>query len=123
METRHCGVLVASDTGRTTAYALRGLEDRGDFFVQPGDEVYEGMVVGENNTDKDLILNVVRARKMTNIRSANKDLDEKLRTARDMSLEACLEYLSDDELLEVTPTSLRLRKRRLKEKDRRRAEL
>ena len=121
LETRHTGVLVASDTGRATAYALRGLEDRGDFFVRPGDEVYEGMVVGENNTDKDLILNVVRARKATNVRSANKDIDEKLRTAREMGLEACLEYLEDDELLEVTPGSLRLRKRQLREKDRRRA--
>ncbi|RMH01973.1 MAG: translational GTPase TypA [Planctomycetota bacterium] len=121
LETRRNGVLVASETGRATAYALRALEDRGEFFVRPGDEIYEGMIVGENTTEKDLVLNVVRARKASNVRSSTKEIDEKLRTAREMGLELCLEYLADDELLEVTPRSLRLRKRLLREKDRRRA--
>ncbi|HEX9793366.1 MAG TPA: translational GTPase TypA [Planctomycetota bacterium] len=119
--TRRNGVLVATESGKTTTYSLRGLEDRGEFFVDPGVEVYEGMVVGENNKDNDLPVNVVRGRKLTNVRSANKDLDDKLRSSRFMGLEAMLEYLADDELLEVTPGSLRLRKRELREKARKRA--
>jgi GTP-binding protein len=119
ISTRHAGVLVSSDTGTCTAYALRALEDRGEFFIAPGDVIYEGMVCGENNKDTDLVLNVVKGRKHTNVRSANKDVDEKIRAPRDISLEGFLEYLDSDELLEVTPQSLRLRKRYLNEKDRR----
>jgi GTP-binding protein len=121
IEIRHNGVLVSSDTGQTTAYSLRNLEDRGVFFVKPGTPVYEGMVVGENNKDNDIAINVVRAKKMTNIRSANKEIDEKIRSPREMGLEQFLEYLDTDELLEVTPRSLRLRKRQLREKMRLRA--
>ncbi|MCH2113259.1 MAG: translational GTPase TypA, partial [Planctomycetes bacterium] len=121
LQTRHSGVLVSSESGKCTAYALRGLEDRGEFFVQPGDEVYLGMVVGENNKDNDLVLNVVRGKKLTNVRSANKEVDEKIRGARLMGLEQLLEYVDDDELVEVTPQSLRLRKRLLNEKERKRA--
>ena len=121
IETRHNGVLVSSDSGQSTAYSLRNLEDRGIFFIAPGQPIYEGMVVGENNKDNDIALNVVRAKKMTNIRSANKDLDDKIRAPRQMSLEQYLEYLDVDELLEVTPDSLRLRKRQLNEKMRLRA--
>jgi len=116
VETRHNGVLVSSDTGQSTAYSISALEDRGTFFVSPGVPVYEGMVVGENNKDNDIAINVVRAKKMTNIRSANKDFTEKIRAPREMSLEQFLEYLDTDELLEITPTSLRLRKRELREK-------
>ncbi|MDP7061813.1 MAG: translational GTPase TypA [Planctomycetota bacterium] len=116
VETRHNGVLVSSDTGQSTAYSISALEDRGTFFVNPGVPVYEGMVVGENNKDNDIAINVVRAKKMTNIRSANKDFTEKIRAPREMSLEQFLEYLDTDELLEITPTSLRLRKRELREK-------
>ncbi len=116
IETRHNGVLVSSDSGQSTAYSLAALEDRGIFFVRPGVPIYEGMVVGENNKDNDIAINVVRAKKMTNIRSANKDFTEKIRAPREMSLEQFLEYLDRDELLEVTPTSLRLRKRELREK-------
>ncbi|KAA3608316.1 MAG: translational GTPase TypA [Planctomycetota bacterium] len=121
MQTRRNGVLVATDSGQATSYALRGLEDRGEFFIRPGDPVYAGMVVGENNKDTDLGLNVSRARKLTNVRSSTKDIEEKLRQPRSLSLEAFLEYLGPDELLEVTPESLRLRKRLLDEKSRRRA--
>ena len=119
---RRNGALVASEAGKATAYALRGLEDRGEFFVAPGDPVYAGMIVGENNKEQDLVLNVVRAKKLTNIRSATKDLDDKIRTARRMGLEAMLEFLGDGDLLEVTPESQRLRKRILNEKERKRAE-
>ena len=118
IETRHNGVLVSSDTGSATAYSLRNLEDRGVFFVEAGAAIYEGMVVGENNKDKDIALNVVRAKKMTNIRSANKEIDDKIRAPRRMDLEQFLEYLDTDELLEVTPKSMRLRKRHLNEKKR-----
>ncbi|HBF22251.1 MAG TPA: translational GTPase TypA [Planctomycetes bacterium] len=118
IEIRHNGVLVSSDTGSATAYSLRNLEDRGVFFVEAGTPIYEGMVVGENNKDKDIALNVVRAKKMTNMRSANKEIDEKIRAPRRMDLEQFLEYLDTDELLEVTPKSMRLRKRYLNEKKR-----
>ena len=118
IETRHNGVLVSSDTGQCTTYSLRNLEDRGVFFVANGTPIYEGMVVGENNKDNDITINIVRAKKMSNIRVANKDVDEKVRAPRIMGLEQYLEYLDTDELLEVTPQSLRLRKRQLNEKSR-----
>ncbi|MHC4837108.1 MAG: translational GTPase TypA, partial [Planctomycetota bacterium] len=113
--------LVASDSGQATGYSLRHLEDRGVLFVQGGDKVYEGMVVGENNKDQDITVNVVRAKKMTNMRAASKDATEGIRAARKLGLEQFLEYLAADELLEVTPESLRLRKRLLREKERLRA--
>ena len=118
IETRHNGVLVSSDTGQCTTYSLRNLEDRGVFFVSSGTPIYEGMVVGENNKDNDITINIVRQKKMSNIRVANKDIDEKIRAPRIMGLEQYLEYLDVDELLEVTPKSLRLRKRQLNEKTR-----
>lgn len=121
IETRHNGVLIASEAGRSTAYSLRAFEDRGDFFIGSGEEVYQGMVIGENNRDNDMVLNIVRNKKLTNVRSANKDIDEKIRTPRQLGLEAMLEYVHDDELVEVTPHSLRLRKRHLVEKDRKRS--
>ncbi len=104
-------VLVSRATGPTVAYALDTLSDRGQFFVRPGDEVYEGMIVGEQARAGDLPVNVCRTKKLSNVRSANKDIGVRLNQARDMSLEECLEYIEDDELLEVTPKSLRLRKR------------
>jgi GTP-binding protein len=91
--------------------------------VDPGAEVYEGMVLGENNKDKDIVLNIVREKKLTNVRSANKEIDEKIRRPRDMSMEAYLEFLADDELLEVGPNFLRMRKRLLRAKLRQRAEV
>jgi len=115
---RHQGVLVSSHTGKVTGYALRALEDRGEFFVSHGDKVYSGMVVGENNKDEDITLNACRERKLTNMRSANKDVMDNIRVPRQMSLESFLEYLDDDELLEVSPQSMRLRKRVLDEKSR-----
>ena len=122
IEMRHRGSLVASDSGQVTAYSLVNLEDRGHFFVAPGEQVYAGMVVGENNKDKDITLNVVRAKKMTNVRASSKDNTEKVKAAHKMCLEQFLEYLDRDELLEVTPLGLRLRKRLMNEKARLRAD-
>jgi len=118
---RQNGVMIASESGQVTAYALQGLADRGDFFVAPGDQVYEGMIVGEHCRDKDLPVNVSRAKKMTNIRAAGSDKTVVLKPPRRMTLEMALEFIEDDELVEVTPDALRMRKRLLTENDRRRA--
>ncbi len=108
---RTSGVLVSDRAGPVLTYALDGLSDRGSFFVKPGDEVYEGMVVGEQNKAGDLPVNVCRAKKLTNIRTSSKDDAANIAPPRIMSLEEALEYIEDDELLEVTPKNLRLRKR------------
>jgi GTP-binding protein len=115
---RSNGALVASETGHVTAYALMGLEQRGRFFVDPGVEVYEGMVVGRANDDRDVALNVVRAKKLTNMRAAGTDENFKMPPAEEMSLERAIEFIEDDELVEVTPQSIRLRKRVLDETER-----
>jgi len=118
---RQVGVMIATDTGPVTNYALDALYNRGLFFVEPGEQVYEGQVVGEHCKEKDIPVNVVRTKQLTNIRAAGKDDAAKVRPARKLSLEAALEYIQDDELVEVCPNSIRLRKRQLKENDRRRA--
>jgi GTP-binding protein len=115
---RNVGALVASDTGRTTAYALAGLEQRGHFFVGPGVDVYEGMIVGRANDDKDIALNVVREKKLTNMRAAGSDETVRLAPPEELSLERAIEFIEDDELVEVTPQSIRLRKRILIEGER-----
>ncbi|HEV3091852.1 MAG TPA: translational GTPase TypA [Candidatus Cybelea sp.] len=115
---RGVGVLVASDTGRTTGYALMGLDQRGRFFVGPGTDVYEGMIVGRANDDRDIGLNVVREKKLTNMRAAGSDENIKLPPPELLSLERAIEFIADDELVEVTPKSIRLRKRLLLETDR-----
>lgn len=120
MPPRAAGVLIASESGGVTAYSLDALYDRGVFFVKPGDEVYEGQVVGENCKAGDLVVNVVRGKKLTNVRASGKDDNSQVRPARELSLEAALEYIAADELVEVTPKSLRLRKIMIKESDRRR---
>ncbi|TWT90721.1 GTP-binding protein TypA/BipA [Pseudobythopirellula maris] len=117
---RSSGVLIAHEPGSVTAYALDALDDRGVFFVKPGDEVYEGQIVGENCKAGDLVVNVVRGKKLTNMRASGKDDSTSTRPPRLMSLEESLEYIDDDELLEVTPAGLRVRKIMLKESDRRR---
>ncbi|OQX61375.1 MAG: hypothetical protein B5M51_08100 [Anaerolinea sp. 4484_236] len=111
METRQTGSLVAWEPGVTTAYALKNGEDRGYFFYGPGTEVYEGMVVGERVKNEDLNLNVCKKKHLTNMRSSGADMEIRLTPPRSMSLDECIEYLSDDELLEVTPESIRIRKR------------
>jgi len=117
---RQAGVMIATETGQVTPYALDALYDRGMFFVKPGDQVYEGQVVGEHCKDLDVPVNVVKTKKMSNVRTTSKDDAAKIRPARQMSLEMCLEYIQDDELVEITPQAIRLRKRLLKEADRRR---
>jgi GTP-binding protein len=118
---RQMGVLIANESGMATAYALDALYDRGEFFVRPGDQVYEGQVVGEHCRAGDLVVNVVKGKKLTNVRAAGKDDNSQVRPVRSMSLETCLEYIEEDELVEVTPTTVRLRKIMLIEADRRRA--
>jgi len=118
MPGRSNGALCASETGTVTAYALSGLEQRGRFFVEPGIDVYEGMVVGRANDDKDVSINVVRAKKLTNMRAAGTDDTVRLPPADDLSLERAIEFIDDDELVEVTPKALRIRKRLLNETDR-----
>jgi len=118
---RSVGALCASETGTVTAYAVAGLEQRGRFFVGPGTEVYEGMVVGRANDEHDVAVNVVRAKKMTNMRAAGSDDTVKLTPAEVLSLERAIEFIEDDELVEITPASLRIRKRMLVETERLRA--
>jgi GTP-binding protein len=114
------GAMIATDTGAVTGYALDQLADRGMMFVRPGDAVYEGQVVGEHCKDVDIPVNIVRAKKLTNMRAASKDATVVLKAARQFTLEGALEYVEADELVELTPQSIRLRKRYLKEADRRR---
>lgn len=116
---RQLGVLVSIDTGQTTAYSLGSVEDRGVMFVGPGTEVYEGMIVGEHNRDKDLVVNVTKGKQLTNTRSSTKDSTVVLKKPRVFNLEACLDYINEDELVEVTPKSIRLRKRLLTDIERR----
>jgi GTP-binding protein len=117
---RQAGVMIATEGGMVTAYALDALFDRGSFFVRPGDSVYEGQIVGEHCKDNDIPVNPAKTKNLTNIRAAAKDDAARVKPARILSLEAALEYIQEDELVEITPTSIRLRKRRLKEADRRR---
>jgi len=117
---RKAGVMIATTTGQVTAYALDALYDRGIFFVAPGEQVYKGQVVGEHCKEKDIPANVVRSKQLTNVRASGKDDAAKVRPARKMSLEATLEYIQADELVEICPNSIRIRKRLLKEGDRKR---
>ncbi|MEW9672026.1 translational GTPase TypA [Ammoniphilus sp. 3BR4] len=115
---RRVGVLISHETGVATTYGLLSVEDRGVMFIHPGTNVYEGMIVGEHNRDNDLVVNVCKEKHATNVRSATKDDTVKLKTPRTLSLEEALEYLNDDEYCEVTPKSVRLRKKYLKKNER-----
>ena len=117
---RRQGVLVALENGKATAYGILHLDARGTIFVEPGTEVYAGMIVGEHNRENDLTVNVTREKHLTNIRSAHKDQTTIIRKTRDMSLEEAIQYLSDDEYCEVTPESIRLRKQILNKTERER---
>ena len=117
---RGSGVLVSTVSGRAVAYGLDGLQQRAELFVGPGDDVYEGMIVGENSRDNDLAVNPTREKKLTNIRAAGSDANILLKPPRVLTLEAALEYIEDDELVEITPTKIRLRKQLLRESERRR---
>ena len=114
------GALVSMVSGRVNAYALNTLQERSDLFVAPGEETYEGMIVGENARDNDMAVNPTKEKKLTNMRASGTDDNILLRPPRKMSLEMALEYIEDDEYVEVTPTQLRLRKITLRETDRRR---
>lgn len=116
------GVLISQDDGAAVAYALWKLQDRGRMFVRPGDALYEGMIIGIHSRDNDLVVNPIREKKLTNVRASGKDEHIDLTTPVQLSLEYAVEFISDDELVEVTPQSIRLRKRNLKENERRRAE-
>ncbi len=108
---RRTGSLVASETGEAVAYGIFGVQDRGVMFVSPGVQVYGGMVVGETPKDEDITVNVCKKKQLTNMRAAGSDEALRLVPHKTLSLEQCLEFMADDELLEVTPKSLRLRKR------------
>jgi len=117
---RKAGVMIATTAGQVTAYALDALYDRGFFFVEPGKQVYEGQVVGEHCKEKDIPVNAVKSKQLSNVRASGKDEAAKVKPARKMSLEATMEYIQADELVEICPNSIRIRKRLLKETDRRR---
>lgn len=119
---RKLGVLVSMGNGKATAYALGQLEDRGIMFIEPGAEVYEGMIVGENNHENDLAVNVVKGKKLTNTRASGSDHTVVLKRPRILSLEDCLYYINNDELVEVTPLSYRLRKKILNTELRKKAD-
>jgi GTP-binding protein len=112
------GVLVSDRVGRTTAYAIFHLQSRGIFFLGEGEQVYEGMIVGENSRPVDIDINITKEKKLTNIRAANADEALRLVPPRIHSLEAALEFINEDELVEITPSSVRLRKKILKAADR-----
>ena len=115
---RKLGVLVSMENGKSTAYALGALEDRGVMFIEPGVDVYEGMIVGEANRDGDLAVNVVKGKQLTNTRSAGKDHTVVLKKTKLLTLETALEYINNDELVEVTPLNFRLRKKILNTEER-----
>ncbi|WP_138432098.1 translational GTPase TypA [Fodinibius saliphilus] len=119
---RNSGTLISLEKGEVTSYALEGLQDRGTFLVEPGDSVYEGQVVGINNRSDDLVVNVVKKKNLTNHRATQSADEVKIAPAKKMSLEQCIEFIDDDELLEVTPKSLRIRKKYLDFNERKRAQ-
>jgi GTP-binding protein len=118
---RSNGVMVSNVAGSVNAYALNNLQDRGVMFVSPTDPVYEGQIVAENARDNDMVVNPTTAKKLTNMRTTSSDENIILKPPRKMTLEQALEYIEDDELVEATPQSIRLRKAHLKEIDRKRA--
>lgn len=118
---RHQGVLVSMESGKASTYGIMQIEDRGTIFVEPGTEIYEGMIVGENTRENDITVNITKMKQATNVRSANKDQTSVIKKPRIMTLEESLEYLNDDEYCEVTPESIRLRKKILDKNERERA--
>ena len=120
MPGRHNGVLVSQEQGEAVAYALWNLEDRGRMFVSPNDKIYEGMIIGIHSRDNDLVVNPLKGKKLTNIRASGTDEAVRLTTPIKLTLEGAVEFIGDDELVEITPQSIRLRKRYLSELERRR---
>jgi GTP-binding protein len=115
------GVMIASTTGTANAFALNNLQERGAMFVDPGTPVYEGMIVAENARDNDMTVNPTTAKQLTNMRTTSSDENIILKPARRMTLEQALEYIEEDELVEATPTNIRLRKQLLTENERKKA--
>lgn len=120
MPTRSTGVLISQTDGKAVAYALWNLQERGEIFIHPGDALYEGMILGVNNKGADLVVNAQREKKLTNIRAAGSDEAIQLVPPREITLEFALEFIENDELVEITPKNIRLRKRYLREVERRR---
>jgi GTP-binding protein len=121
MPGRHNGVLISQDDGEAVAYALWKLEDRGRMIVAPGDKLYEGMIIGIHSRDNDLVVNPIKGKQLTNVRASGTDEAVRLTTPIKLSLEAAVEFIDDDELVEITPQSIRVRKRYLTENERKRA--
>jgi GTP-binding protein len=121
LPTRQNGVLISQVQGKAVGYAIWKLQDRGEFFIKVGDDVYEGMIVGENSRDSDMVVNPIKEKKLTNVRSSGADDAIMVKPPRDMSLEAALEYIEADEYVEITPTCIRLRKIHLTENARKRS--
>jgi GTP-binding protein len=121
LSSRGNGVLIGNSTGKSLAYALFNLQERGRLFIGPGEEVYEGMIVGIHSRENDLTVNPLKAKHLTNIRAPGKDDNVLLTPPLRLTLEQALEFIDDDELVEITPRSIRLRKKHLLEHERRRA--
>jgi GTP-binding protein len=121
LPSRQNGAMISQVQGKAVAYAIWKLQDRGEFFIKSGDDVYEGMIVGEHSRDNDIVVNPIREKKLTNVRSSGADDAILVKPPRDMSLEAALEYIESDEYVEITPTCIRLRKIHLTENARKRA--
>src|SRR6185436_2389450 len=121
LPSRRNGVLVSSEQGDAVAFALWNLEERGRMFVSPGERLYEGMVVGIHSRDNELVVNPIKGKKLTNVRAAGKDENVLLTPPIQLTLEGAVEFIDDDELVEVTPKTIRLRKPYLTESDRKRA--
>ena len=115
---RPTGALVADRPGVSVAYAIWGIQERGEMFIRPGVEVYEGMILGENAREEDMTVNITKEKKLTNMRSSNADEAIHLIPPREMTLEKAIEFIADDEYVEVTPKSIRLRKKVLEAKKR-----
>ena len=122
MPGRANGVMISMVNGNSNAFAMNKLQERATFFVEPGEPIYEGQIVAENARDNDMVVNATTAKQLTNMRTTSSDEAIVLKPARKMTLEAALEYIEDDELVEVTPPKLRLRKTALTENSRKRAE-
>ena len=121
MPGRRNGVLISQDNGEAVAYALWKLEDRGRMFVSPGDKLYEGMIIGVHSRDNDLVVNPIKGKQLTNVRASGTDEAVRLTPPIRLTLESAVEFIDDDELVEITPLSVRIRKRYLTEIERKRA--
>jgi GTP-binding protein len=121
MPGRRNGVLISAEKGEAVAYALWKLHDRGKMFSVPGDKLYEGMIIGVHSRDNDLVVNPIKGKQLTNVRSSGTDEAVRLITPIALSLESAVEFIDDDELVEITPKTIRIRKRHLTENERKRA--